>query len=136
MIPLHEKAKQIWMDSGGTAAAVVIAEKLADAGFGDVEPSTVRTWKQRHEWAMELAARTVEQLAVEEQEDFEQAVGLLRGVGIEINREANVSNALTLTPAVRLRSACGASRRSASRRSNGSSSITPKTLAPRTRSPR
>jgi hypothetical protein len=87
MIPFHEKAKQIWMDSGGTATAVVIAETLADAGHRGIKPSTVRTWKQRYGWAMELASHAVEQLSIEEQEDFEQAVGLLRGVGIEINRK-------------------------------------------------
>ena len=49
--PERDKARQIWLDSGGTLTARQVAEQVG------VKPEQVRKWKSLDSWAAELEAQ-------------------------------------------------------------------------------
>ena len=48
--PERDKARRIWLDSGGTLTARQVAEQVG------VKPEQVRKWKSLDSWAAELEA--------------------------------------------------------------------------------
>lgn len=49
--PERDKARRIWLDSGGTLTARQVAEQVG------VKPEQVRKWKSLDSWAAELEAQ-------------------------------------------------------------------------------
>ncbi|MGA2636599.1 hypothetical protein [Methylocella sp.] len=50
MTPAHERAEQLFRESGGTLSAPEIVLRLRGEGYTNTNASTIRTWRRRYMW--------------------------------------------------------------------------------------